>query len=222
MSPIIPAVIPESLHDLEKFFSTVSPFTKDVQVDVVDGQFVPFTSWPFREGDSISSLKEFTEIFQIELDLMVLHPEEVVETYLKTGAQSVVIHIESTRDLRSIHALKEHYDFQLGLSLNNDTDLEELTSVIAYADYVQCMGIKKIGAQGQPFDARVLDRIRALKKNFETLPVSVDGSVNHETLPLIVAAGADRCAVGSALLKAENPSETYEVLCSVFRAHQTK
>jgi len=219
MSPIVPAVIPDSLQSLKDFTEKVLPFTHEIQVDIVDGAFVPFTSWPYHEGDSISDIKDLCENFLVEADLMIQDPEGTAEEYLQAGVRRLIVHIESTDSIREIHALKRHYDFRLGLSLNNDTELEKLIHVIEYADYVQCMGIKDIGSQGQPFDERVLLRVKELKTKFKKLLVSIDGSVNMETLPRIIEAGVDRCAVGSALLKADNIKQAYQTMCAQFVAH---
>ena len=221
MSPIVPALIPKSFTDLEESCKKILPFTHEIQVDIVDGKFVPFTSWPYGDGERVEDIKELAENFLIEMDMMIEDPENVVEEYLKAGVRRIVIHLESTNNIKDIYKLKEQYDFRLGFSINNDTELQKLYEVIEYADYVQCMGIKEIGSQGQPFDTRVLDRIKELKQKFSKLMVSLDGSVNFETLPQIVNAGTDRCAVGSALLKAENMNEAYEEMKNMYASHHS-
>ena len=74
------------------------------------------------------------------------------------------------------------------------------------------MGIKEIGSQGQPFDERVLSRIRELKSIAPAILVSIDGSVTTETLPRLKEAGALRFISGSAILKAEEPREAFDAL----------
>jgi ribulose-phosphate 3-epimerase len=216
MSPIIPAVIPKTFDELEMQCRKILPITHEIQIDIVDGHFVPFTSWPYGEEDSVADLKRLSDIFLFEMDLMIQHPEDTVEEYLKAGARRIIIHLESTDKLPEIHQLKLRYDFKLGISLNNDTPLEQLYELINFADYIQVMGIKEIGSQGQPFDIRVLERIRELKKRFPELLVSIDGSVNLETLGPIVEAGIDRCAVGSALLKSYDMMDTYKEMQNIF------
>ena len=71
------------------------------------------------------------------------------------------------------------------------------------------MGIAKIGSQGQPFDERVLERVRVLRAEYPELTISIDGSVNVETVVLLSQAGADRFVSGSAILKAKNPAEAF-------------
>jgi ribulose-phosphate 3-epimerase len=74
------------------------------------------------------------------------------------------------------------------------------------------MGIHNIGSQGQPFDTEVLERIKELKNLFPELTISIDGSVNEKTIPLLRAAGADRFVSGSAILNTEDPVAAYERL----------
>ncbi len=209
---VIPAIIPESFDHLERTLTLASTFTHEVQIDIVDGVFVPFRSWPYGEGEGVVQLKSLIKDFNVEVDLMVREPEAVIESYLQVGVRKVVIHLESTEKLAEIVRFKDQYDFRLGFSINSDTDLKVLTSVIQSADYVQLMGIAQIGSQGQPFDPRVLTRITDLLKLNPNLLISIDGSVNLETLPQLYIAGARRFVAGSSILKAGDPKRAYETL----------
>ena len=212
MQPVAPALIPTSYAQLEETIREVSLWSPEIQVDIVDGVFVPFTSWPYVDGGNVSDLATLSGRCAIEVDLMLMNPEEVVEAYLAAGVTHVVVHLESTTHLDRIIALKEQHNFSLGFSINNDTELSVLTSVIKDADYVQLMGIAHIGSQGQPFDERVIGRIRMLRAQHPGLFISIDGSVNKETLPRLFTAGADRVVSGSAILKALNPKAAYHEL----------
>ena len=216
MSPIVPAIIPTSLAHLKESIDLVAPFTHEVQVDIVDGVFVPFTSWPYVAGGNIADMAPFSSGGLVEVDLMLMEPETVLAEYVKAGARRVVVHLESVRDFEKILALKKEFDFKLGFSINNDTSLTTLIDVIAHADYVQLMGIAHIGSQGQPFDERVLTTIATLRAAYPTLLISIDGSVNTETVGKLAHAGANRCVSGSAILKQENPEEAYNTLTSLF------
>ncbi len=209
---IIPAIIPKSLDNLKDSLARVAPFARSVQIDIVDGVFVPSISWPYQELGRIESLSPLIENFEVEMDLMVMNPEDVIETYLQSGVSRVVIHLESTNHFKAIVALKEKYNFLLGISINNDTPLTKLAEYINDIEYVQLMGIAQIGSQGQPFDERVLERISILKDTYPYLEISIDGSVNSDSLPRLLGAGATRFAVGSAIVGAEHPQEAYEVL----------
>lgn len=211
MRSIIPAIIPTSRAHLEEALASLAPITHSVQIDIVDGVFVPSVSWPYSGGE-VSELVRLASDFEVEVDLMVAKPEEVVEQYLRAGAKRIVIHLESTDRLADIVGLKARYDFRLGLSILNDTDISTLTSKLEHTDYIQLMGIAEIGSQGQPFDERVLEKIVFLKKEYPSIEISIDGSVSNETLPRLVAAGADRFAVGSAIMHASDMRTAYEEL----------
>ena len=212
MSVIIPAIIPRTFEHLSETLQKVMLCTREVQIDIVDGVFVPFTSWPYTEQASLLQLIPLCDDFDIEIDLMTQTPELVVEAYLAVGVKRIVIHLESTQNLEAIIALKQKYNFKLGFSILNDTEIDILTSVIVRADYVQLMGISKIGSQSQPFDARVLERVTMLKAMYPNLQVSVDGSVNAETLPLLKEVGVTRFVVGSAIFGTENVYDAYHAL----------
>lgn len=212
---IVPAIIPQSRAHLIESLERVWSFTNAVQIDIVDGAFVPPRSWPYTQNESLKEFKPIIDGFSVEVDLMIQAPETVVEHYLEAGVQKVVIHLESTEALESIVALKERYPFELGLCILNGTDIEVLLREIHHADYVQLMGIAEIGSQGVPFDIRVVERIRALKAEFPDLPISIDGSVNKDTLPLLKEAGADRFAVGSAIVSADDPEHAYRELLGI-------
>lgn len=215
MNKIIPAVIPESLEHLTATLETFSTFAQEIQIDIVDGKFVPFTSWPYTEKGSIKDLASLIENFVVEVDCMIDCPEEVIADYAKAGAKRIVVHLESALNLPEIIKLKTAHGFELGFSINNDTDLHALTSVLNAADYVQFMGIKDIGSQGQPFDERVLTRIKELKDINPAIFISIDGSVTLETLPRLREAGADRFVAGSSILKAEDPKGAFKELQAI-------
>lgn len=216
MSPIIPAIIPESLQHLRSTFARVEPFAHEVQVDIVDGVFVPFLSWPHLTNAPVHDLTEFTEDFLVEVDLMIEAPECVIEEYAKANVRRIVVHLEGVHDLERIMDVRERYDFKLGFSIDNNTPLSVLTDVLDKAEYVQLMGIAHIGSQGQPFDERVIGRIKELKEKYPHLLISIDGSVNVGTVGKLAHAGAGRLVSGSAILKAPNPQEAFTHLESLF------
>jgi ribulose-phosphate 3-epimerase len=212
MQTIIPAIIPQSFEQLEHTLESISAFTHYVQVDIVDGKFVPFTSWPYGDGDTISDITSLAQKFVLEFDLMVRDPEVVLDEYIKAGAGSVVIHLESTEEIERVFEHHDAHKYQLGLSILNDTPLGELIKLAHRANFVQLMGIADIGSQGQSFDERVLPRIRELRAEFPALLISIDGSVSKETLPRLKEAGANRFVSGSAILKDDDPGEMFGAL----------
>ena len=91
------------------------------------------------------------------------------------------------------------HSVEIAPSLKIDTPLEAIDSFAHEIQSVQLMGIAEIGAQGQPFDARVIPRVETLHARYPHLTISVDGGVNKENAEQLAAAGAARLVVGSAL-----------------------
>ncbi len=215
MERIIPAIIPQSLDHLRDTFLSIVPPAHEVQIDIVDGKFVPFISWPYRGSGSVMLLREFSDVAVVEVDLMIQAPEVAIPLYVKAGVQKVVVHLETVRDFNEILRHRDEYGYELGVSVSNTTPLAVLTSVCANVEYVQLMGIHQIGSQGQPFDTEVLERIKYLRNLFPELNISIDGSVNAETIPLLLEAGADRFVSGSAIFGSEDPCAQYKRLMAL-------
>ena len=211
---IIPALLPESADELRKDVQSLR-LAHEVQVDLVDGDFVPFSAWPY---DPLGDPDEVTDILSghsVEVDLMVRDQVAAAERWAKWGAQLIIFHSAGiTYD--AVEQFAERYtSVSIGLALTNDESLDILNQYYPILDQIQLMGIATIGAQGTPFDERVLDRIKAVRNQFPELQISIDGSMNQQTIPLARDAGADRFVVGSALLRADDRVATYQSLSSL-------
>ncbi len=217
-SPIVPAFIPTSVADLAAAVFAVG-HVPEVHVDVTDGQFVPFRSWPYITPDSPLSAITILEPFALEVDLMVAEPLPAAADWLRVGADRLVFHVESIT-LEAFIRFVESTPITVGIAANNDTAYDVLREYLAAADFVQVMGIAHIGVQGQPFDERAFARIASIQSNFPQLPISVDGSVNSETLPRLLSYRLERYIVGSAIVKSTNPAESYQSFSELARSQQ--
>jgi len=214
--PIIPAIIPTSHAELEVVLKQLQGIP-EIHVDVVDGNFVPTISWPYEPVGEPKSLISLLNRFSLEVDLMVRNPLMAAEAWVSAGADQLVFHVETI----SVEAFQEYSDratVSVGVCALMDTPDSVLEPYLAYADYVQVMGIAKIGNQGQPFDDRVFDRILWLRATAPQLPISIDGSVNAMTLPKIIPYELDRYIVGSAIVKQPNPRQAYSELVNLVQS----
>ncbi len=211
-SPVVPALIPTAAAHVHAQAAKLG-FSLELHLDVVDGQFVPYTSWPYSPSGTPSEVEAATNRFTLEVDLMVADPLPAARVWAQAGADMLVFHVETLTpgELRDI---ADELRLSIGVSALLDTPDEVLAPYISEADYVQVMCIAKIGAQGQPFDERSLSRVRALSERYPGLLISVDGSINEATLPRLRAAGASRFIVGSAIVGAQNPKEAHASLAA--------
>jgi len=216
---IIPAILAKDFEELREHISQVIGLAKIVQIDICDGIFVSSKSWPYPEDINFAKIMAeeeglpFWEEVDFELDLMVQDARFSFDKFIKLGAKRLIFHAEA-EDLGELNEFIEAIDpytresIQIGIAINTTTSIEKLAQLIFHIDFVQCMGIEHIGQQGQPFDERVLDQIKALKILYPELEISVDGGVNLITAPHLLKAGANRLVVGSALFKSDDIEET--------------
>jgi len=206
-SPIIPAIIPKSVADIEAFLLRL-PKVPEFHVDVVDGVFVPAVSWPYMPTGTPTEVANILAAVTLEVDLMVANPLRAAYDWIHAGADMLVFHSESA-PIEIVREIGTTTGVTIGIASNNDTPFSVLAEYFPYVDYVQVMGISTIGAQGCPFDDRALTRIRDIRALQPGMHISLDGSVNATTLPNLLSEMLDRYIVGSAVYAAEDPLHTY-------------
>ncbi len=209
-SLVVPAIIPTDVTSIAALLRQLGPCS-EIHLDVVDGAFVPFSSWPYGPFGYEEEVRDLFMPYTLEVDLMVEDSFEAGRRWVEAGADMLVFHIESIAPAL-LEAFSASYNVTIGISLNADTPIEALLPYVPYSDYVQLMGIKEIGVQGQPFDEGVLERIDGVRALIPTHFVSIDGSVNTATIPLIKQHAPDRYIVGSAIVKASDPRSAFEML----------
>ncbi len=215
-SPIVPAVIPTSLEDLVAMVHQLQGLP-EIHVDVVDGKFVPAISWPYTENDTVTKAYELLRPFSLEVDLMVEKPLIAAEAWLNAGADLLIFHIE-TIEARVLENFTTTHNVTVGVAISSATPLETVYAYLPFVEYVQVMGIAEIGAQGQPFDTSVLERIKTIQDLYPLMPLSIDGSVNRDTLTELKTLGLHRYIVGSAIVGTPNPKKSFQELTQLVRS----
>lgn len=219
---VIPAVMPESLNALESSVLLVRHSVDTVQIDIMDGEYVAATTWPFMYARDLEVFRdpEFAfplwESMNYELDLMVRTPERDITNWLSLGASRIVFHYASVHDWKPIAdidpVIKTFTSFGVAVTIYDP--IEKIYELIdtEVVEYVQIMGIARIGYQGEPFVPEVLEMVRELRKRYPDMPISIDGGVNLETIDQLYQAGANRFVAGSAIYKSGIPHENIEFL----------
>jgi ribulose-phosphate 3-epimerase len=210
MIPIVPALIPRSEAEAIEILQSLR-FSPEVHLDVIDGKFTPATSWPYKPVGQPLAIKQYSDQFTLEVDLMVEDPLTAAVDWVTAGADMLVFHVETI----SLENFKNFIDFthvSVGVSAHGDTPIETLLAYAEYADCIQLMGIHEIGAQGQPFDTAVFEKITTVKAAYPEKPITVDGSVNEHTIVKLQQGGVDRFIVGSAITLQTDPAAAHKAL----------
>jgi ribulose-phosphate 3-epimerase len=213
---IIPAVMPTSYADLQQKMGRIEGLVPWVHLDMMDGFFVPSTSWPYHAEDVVAFTEQvqrkkvlpYTETMHYEIDLMVEHPEEEISKWYALGVRRFIVHFESLDSADALeHILLEYSKegvSEVGIAIGMETPISEIEPILKEVDFVHFMAIKKIGFQGEPFDPAVYDKIKSLRKVYKKGIISVDGGVSLENARELLNAGVDRLISGSVIFNSES------------------
>lgn len=219
MVDIIPAILVKSFREIKEDLDIVEGRVHTVQIDVCDGGYVPTKTWPYGatgksdiDFDALVAQEvgmPYWEELDFEFDLMVRNVYEKIPDFIATGASALIVHRGSVTDSELEQVLTDYgkgsealsdFGIQIGLAYPPDpTIVDDVATHIDRIDFVQVMGIEKVGYQGQPFSPKAVETVRALRTRFPELAISVDGGVNTENARDLVDAGADKLVVGSAI-----------------------
>ncbi|MES2007025.1 MAG: hypothetical protein V4436_02875 [Patescibacteria group bacterium] len=215
MVEIVPAILPKSFDDLESKLALMQGEAPLVQVDVVDGVFAPNKTWPYAGGEMFSSILSgdlglpFWEDIDFQFDCMVSHPEGEIDNFITAGASSVIIHGAGSDIMPLLEKLQPNrandFGVRVGVALLPGDDAGTFAQYKNLCDFVQVMGISKVGFQGSEFDPRALDLITSLRANNTALTIQIDGGVRLENARALAQAGANTLVVGSAIFGSSDP-----------------
>jgi len=226
MALIVPAILEKDFREIKNKLTFLRGRTKCAQIDFCDGIFVPNQTWPFASGgfddaDFCKIMNEeeglpYWEDFDFEFDLMVADAVENFDIYMKLGPKRMIFHLGAQKNLEKFEHFLEGLDMyirdnvEIGLAFKPSDDLSVVSKFSHKVDFLQCMGIEKIGFQGQEFSEKVIENIKSLKKNLPGIVLSVDGGINLENAEILLEAGADRLNVGSSIWKSSDLIDTLQ------------
>jgi ribulose-phosphate 3-epimerase len=196
MREIIPAILANNSADLRHKFELLRGLTEWVQVDIMDGAFVPNTSVAIEE------VAPYAQNFSIEAHLMVTDPLSLLDRCKVAGVKRVIFHLESTGAHEKVLECMESLGLEKGVALNPETPLEAVKPLLASVDMILLLGVHP-GFQGQEFLPETLEKVRGLHGLDSRVIIGVDGGVSERNAQEIIESGASRLIVGSALFAGE-------------------
>ena len=173
-----------------------------LHIDIMDGRFVPNLS---MGPQVISALRGRSELL-FDVHLMLEHPLPYVEVFRHAGADVISFHMECADDPGALIAAIKQSGAKAGIAVKPATPVERLLPYLGDLYMVTVMTVEP-GFGGQKLMPGPLEKVKKLKEQSPGLLVEVDGGVNRETLALCRDAGVDVLVAGTAIFRAENPSE---------------
>jgi len=205
MTIVAPSLLAAEFTRLAEEIEMINRSDADwLHVDVMDGVFVPNISF----GEPV--MKPLKKICKKPFDvhLMIVDPDRYLQYFKDCGADILTVHYEACTHLhRTIGAIKE-LGMKAAVSLNPHTSVSLLKDVLPELDMVLIMSVNP-GFGGQKFIEHTYSKVQKLREMANELNpnliIEVDGGVNLENAPKLVAAGANALVAGNAVFKAKDP-----------------
>ena len=176
-----------------------------VQVDVMDGHFVPNISVGLPV---VAALAKDMPDMHLDVHLMIEHPDRYLDAFADAGAQVLTVHVEATTHLH--RAIQHIHDRGLlaGAALCPATPIVMLEEILPELDVALVMTVNP-GFGGQAFIPAMLDKVRRLRAQIDgggyKAAIQVDGGIGPKTAGPAVAAGATQLVAGSSVFAAGVP-----------------
>jgi ribulose-phosphate 3-epimerase len=205
---VVPAVLTENPQALKEMLVIAKTFTDFVQIDIMDGLFVPSKS---ISAEDIANVKPG---LKWEAHLMVNNPQTYIDDFIEAGAHQIIFHYEATEShletIDKIHAA----GLKAGVAINPDTDIALLKPLVKRLDSVLFMSVIP-GFYGSKFIPDVLYKIVDFHKKYPQIYTGIDGGIKENNILEVAATGVNSICVGSAVFCRENPAESYRHLVSI-------
>ena len=198
---ISPSILSADFSNLGREIQNLERAKADlIHIDVMDGHFVPnITIGP----EVIKKLRKYTSL-PFDVHLMISPVHDFIKKFAEAGADIITIHPEATTDL--ISSIKEikSYNKKVGISLNPETSVDKVLSVLNIIDLVLVMSVNP-GFGGQKFIENTLDKVKLLRKEIDVkklkVQIEIDGGINFENSKMAKKAGVNILVSGTTIFK---------------------
>jgi ribulose-phosphate 3-epimerase len=203
---LCPSILNANRDDLTHEIVRVASDSDLLHLDVMDNIFVPNETFSFSESQAIIE----SSPIPVDAHLMIFNPDEKAHLYARAGAKSVTFHLEASENpLHTISAIKEN-GARASIAVKPATPFAQLEPYLSYLDMVLVMTVEP-GFGGQSFMSEMMPKVAQARAHIDAIGsdiwLQVDGGISVDTIMIAAKAGADAFVAGSAVYKAQSPSD---------------
>ena len=209
---ICPSILNANFSDLPNEILKVAQFSDLLHLDVMDGKFVPNSTFSFEEAREIIGYSELP----VDVHLMIEQADRNAIDYIQTGAFSITVHFEACENPLSVLRSIRKSGKRVGLAIKPNTQITAIENFLDEIDMLLVMTVEP-GFGGQSFIEGMVPKIQKARewlreKELTDTWLQVDGGINLETIQIARKAGADTFVAGSVVYKSEDPAATIQKL----------
>jgi len=226
---ILPAILEKNFSEIEKKILKVWEYVDLVQIDICDGKLTP--SKTFASSGCFVSFEKLLKIkkkiwklqekkglkksFDIEIDLIVDmengpkgRGDKFLNSIFSLNPKRIIFHFSGVKDWDKIFSFfkenKMKTKIALGIWLSDDVKkINKLMEKYNF-DYIQIMGIDKVGYGGQKLSKKIFKKIEYFSKKYPEKVIQIDGGVKITNVQKLKKFGASSFVVGSGIYKTKN------------------
>lgn len=199
---VIPAVLADNLEEFKRLIEKVKSFTSYMQIDLMDGQFVP------SKSISVEDLGSVRTNLRSESHLMVKNPESYLSALKEFGSEKIVFHYEAVEEPGKLIKKLRGMGFKVGIAINPETPCSFIEGLVDLVDSVLLLTVDP-GFYGHKFIPEVLEKVKELKSKRPDVLIGVDGGIKKDNIEMVLDAGVDFVCVGSGVLAQEDPRKSF-------------
>jgi ribulose-phosphate 3-epimerase len=211
---IVPALLTDDFNSLEKMIEQAETFADFIQIDIMDGLFVP------SKSITASEIANLTIKTNWEVHLMVKHPLSQLSSFKKAGAGRVIFHYECSDLPVEVISEARNNGLKIGMAICPETPVNAYFKLSEKVDSLLFLTVNP-GFYGSPFLPQVLTKIRETRSKNADIEIGVDGGIKAENLKQVAEVGVDYICVGSSIMLQPDPAQAHQKLVSKLRDYQT-
>jgi ribulose-phosphate 3-epimerase len=192
-----------------------------LHLDVMDGHFVPNLSFG---PQLIADLRKRTNLL-FDVHLMLTDPQKYIDSFLKAGADSITIHVESNADVMATLNYLEECNCKAAIALSPDTPAEAAFPYLEKVSMVLVMTVYP-GFGGQKFMGNMMDKVHTIReeiiKRGLDVNIQVDGGIGVDNVGIVTEAGANVLVAGSSIFGAKKTGAVIKKMREEAASHPYK
>ncbi|MDR1436254.1 MAG: ribulose-phosphate 3-epimerase [Puniceicoccales bacterium] len=221
-------VVPSLLScDHSNLLSAVQPILSDFSVpwmhfDAIDGLFAPAYGFcPQSLLDLRSAIKrQLNRCPKFAVHLMVQQPNVLWSKFAESGAEEIVLHLESPCEIVPLARKIESSGIRCGLAINPETPFAKCAPLLRHFSSLLVLAVNP-GFGGQDTIPGTVEKIIEAaghrEKSHRHYDIAIDGGIHFKNAELFANAGADFIVSGSAIFCNGCQRNAYEQLTNILR-----